>query len=95
MEPRTAYPKLRGARVPWAGRDEDPDDPRVWAVTCLIVRKGYRGRGLTYHLARAAVDFARQRGAEALEAALGPALATITAQDARGWFRLAGYAPAD
>ena len=32
---------------------------------------------------------------EALEQALGPALATITAQDARGWFRLAGYAPAD
>ena len=35
------------------------------------------------------------RSREALEAALGPALATITAQDARGWFRLAGYAPAD
>jgi transposase len=28
---------------------------------------------------------------EALEAGLGPALAAITAQDARGWFRLAGY----
>ena len=27
------------------------------------------------------------RSKEALEAALGPALATITAQDARGWFR--------
>jgi transposase len=31
------------------------------------------------------------RSREALDAALGPALATITAQDARGWFRLAGY----
>lgn len=31
------------------------------------------------------------RSREALEAALGPALATITAQDAQGWFRLAGY----
>ena len=31
------------------------------------------------------------RSLDALEAALGPALATITAQDARGWFRLAGY----
>jgi transposase len=29
------------------------------------------------------------RSREALEAALGPALATITAQDAQGWFRLA------
>jgi transposase len=31
------------------------------------------------------------RSREALEAALGPALAAITAGDARGWFRLAGY----
>ena len=31
------------------------------------------------------------RSCEALEAALGPALATISAQDATGWFRLAGY----
>ena len=35
------------------------------------------------------------RSKEALEQALGPALATITAQDARGWFRLAGYPAAD
>jgi GNAT superfamily N-acetyltransferase len=68
VEPRTAYPKLRTLRVPWSGRrDEDKDDDRVWAVTCFAVRKGYRGRGLTYHLAQAAVDFARERGAKALE----------------------------
>jgi len=35
------------------------------------------------------------RSREALDAALGPALATITARDARGWFRLAGYPAAD
>jgi transposase len=35
------------------------------------------------------------RSKEALEAALGPALATITAQDAHGWFRLCGYASAN
>ena len=35
------------------------------------------------------------RSKEALGAALDPALATITAQDARGWFRLAGYPAAD
>jgi transposase len=33
------------------------------------------------------------RTLEALEAELGPALATITAQDAKGWFRLCGYGP--
>jgi GNAT superfamily N-acetyltransferase len=68
VEPRTAYPKLRTSRVPWAGRDEDKDDAGVWAVTCFVVRKGYRGRGLTYPLAVAAIDFARERGARALEA---------------------------
>jgi transposase len=31
------------------------------------------------------------RSREALDAALGPALDAITPQDARGWFRLAGY----
>jgi GNAT superfamily N-acetyltransferase len=68
VEPRTAYPKLRTSRIPWSGRDEDKDDDDVWAVTCFVVRKGYRGRGLTYLLARATVDFARERGAKALEA---------------------------
>lgn len=68
VQPRIAYPKLRTSRIPWTGRDEDRDDEGVWAVTCFVVRKGYRGRGLTYLLARAAVGFARDRGARALEA---------------------------
>ncbi|MFJ9781806.1 GNAT family N-acetyltransferase [Amycolatopsis sp. NPDC101161] len=68
VEPRTAYPKLRGSRVPWTGRSEDKDDTGVWAVTCFAVRKGYRGRGLTYPLAEATIGFARERGARALEA---------------------------
>ena len=33
------------------------------------------------------------RSREALDAALGPTLRTITAQDARGWFCLCGYGP--
>ena len=68
VEPRISYPKLRSSRVPWRGRAEDKDDPDVWAVTCFVVRKGYRGRGLTYPLAQATIDFARSRGARALEA---------------------------
>ncbi|HEY7176277.1 MAG TPA: GNAT family N-acetyltransferase [Micromonosporaceae bacterium] len=68
VEPRTAYPKLRTSRVPWSGRSEDKDDERVWAVTCFTVRKGYRGRGLTYPLAQATIDHAHKRGARALEA---------------------------
>jgi GNAT superfamily N-acetyltransferase len=67
VEPRTAYPKLRTSRTPWPGRNEDKDDESVWAVTCFVVRKSHRGRGLTYALARATVGFARDRGARALE----------------------------
>jgi transposase len=35
------------------------------------------------------------RSREALEQALGPALDAVTAEDARGWFRLAGYPAPD
>lgn len=68
VEPRTAYEGLiRNNRVPWTDREEDKADDGVWAVTCLFTRAGYRRRGITYAMARAAVDFARQRGARALE----------------------------
>jgi GNAT superfamily N-acetyltransferase len=36
-------------------------------VTCFVTRAGFRRRGISYALARAAVDFARERGARALE----------------------------
>jgi GNAT superfamily N-acetyltransferase len=69
VEPRTAYPGLlRVYRVPWEGRAEDKTDDSVWAVTCVFTRAGFRRRGISRALARAAVDFARRRGARALEA---------------------------
>ena len=68
VEPRTAYPRLlRKCRVPWEGRSEDKTDDSVWAVTCFVTRAGFRRRGISRALARAAVDFARERGARALE----------------------------
>jgi GNAT superfamily N-acetyltransferase len=68
VEPRPAYEGLvRNARVPWEGREEDKGDDSVWAVTCLLTRAGFRKRGVSRALARAAVDFARERGARALE----------------------------
>lgn len=69
VEPRTAYPILLTNRspVPWQGRDEDKADDSVWAVTCFVTRVGYRHRGVSTALAAAAVDFARQRGARAVE----------------------------
>jgi GNAT superfamily N-acetyltransferase len=68
VEPRTAYRGLlRNNRVPWEGRTEDKADGGVWAVTCLFTRVGFRRRGVSHALALAAVDFARRRGARALE----------------------------
>ena len=68
IEPRTAYPRmLRNNRVPWEGRREDKADSSVWAVTCFVTRTGFRRQGIAYALARAAVDFASQHGARAVE----------------------------
>jgi GNAT superfamily N-acetyltransferase len=68
VESRTAFGGLlRNNRVPWADRTEDKTDDSVWAVTCLFTRAGFRKRGVSRALAHAAVDFARERGARALE----------------------------
>lgn len=64
---RTTFRRYQGSSVPWAGRDEARDDDTVWAAVCFIVRKEFRGRGLTYPLVRAAVDHARAAGARAIE----------------------------
>jgi GNAT superfamily N-acetyltransferase len=68
VEPRSRYDGLvRVYKVPWEGRAEDPADDSVWAVTCLFTRAGFRRRGISRALALAAVDFARSRGARAVE----------------------------
>jgi GNAT superfamily N-acetyltransferase len=67
VEPRTTYVRLLYARVPWAERSEDKTDAGVWAVTCFVTRAGFRLRGISRALAAAAVDFARERGARAIE----------------------------
>ncbi len=68
VEQRTAYAGLvRNCRVPWLDRAEDKADHTVWAVTCIFVRAEFRRRGVSQALVSAAVDFARQRGARALE----------------------------
>jgi len=67
VDARSAFRRLAGSPVPWAGRRETKDDPTVWAVACLVVRRGFRGRGLTYALVAAAVEHARERGALAIE----------------------------
>lgn len=67
VEPRTAYVRLLRARIPWQGRDESKDDDGVWAVTCFVTRVGFRRRGVGRALAAATVEYARDRGARAVE----------------------------
>ena len=68
VEPRSQYPGLlRVYRVPWLGRTEDKNDGSVWAVTCVFTRAGHRRQGVSRALVCAAVDFARLRGARAIE----------------------------
>ena len=68
VEPRTEYPRLLGLPTVWKGRpEEDKQDDGVWSVTCFVVRKGYRRRGLSYALAAATIPYARAAGARALE----------------------------
>ncbi|WP_329003154.1 GNAT family N-acetyltransferase [Kribbella sp. NBC_00709] len=68
VAPRADHPRLlRDFRVPWLGRNEDRTDATVWAVTCFVTRAGYRRRGIGRALAGATVDFARERGARAIE----------------------------
>lgn len=68
VEPRVAYVRMQNQRIPWLGRDENKSAPGVWSITCFVTRVGFRGRGLMSELTAAAVDFARARGASAIEA---------------------------
>jgi len=66
LAPRCDYTCLR--QTTWKGRNEDEDDPRVWAVTCFVTRAGFRHQGVSRALVRGTVDLARDRGARTLEA---------------------------
>ncbi|HEY0117922.1 MAG TPA: GNAT family N-acetyltransferase [Cellulomonas sp.] len=72
--PRSGYLRVRNSPVAWKGRSEDKDDDTVWSAVCFVVRRGYRGRHLTYDLARGAADHARTGGARAVE---GYPMATV------------------
>jgi GNAT superfamily N-acetyltransferase len=43
------------------------DDLDVWSLWCIRVRPGHRGTGISHHLVRGAVEFARVHGAPAVE----------------------------
>ncbi len=61
--PRSDYPRVAMSRA-----TPPVDDARVWIIPCLLVRREYRGQGITRALIAAAAHYASEWGAEALEA---------------------------
>jgi GNAT superfamily N-acetyltransferase len=43
------------------------DDVAVWVIPCITVRRGHRGKGVAIAMLRAAVDYASEHGAPAVE----------------------------
>jgi GNAT superfamily N-acetyltransferase len=62
IAPRESYPVLARSRIL-----KRVDEAPVWSVVCFFVSKGFRGKGMTTALLRAAVDYARQQGARIIE----------------------------
>lgn len=62
VAPRDEYPRLD--RSPKLRR---LDDRPVWSITCFTIDRRHRRRGMAAVLLDAAVDFARERGAEVVE----------------------------
>jgi GNAT superfamily N-acetyltransferase len=63
VAPRDDYPRLTSSRV-----RPKLDDTPVWSIVCFVVSRSARGQGLTTRLLDAAMDYAIERGAPALEA---------------------------
>jgi GNAT superfamily N-acetyltransferase len=61
VAPRADTTFARNRRIPHV------DDLAVWSVWCIRVRPGHRGEGISHHLLRGAVKFARERDAPAIE----------------------------
>ena len=63
VAPRPAYDRLTHAKLL-----APVDDKPVWSIVCFVVSRVARGQGLTTRLLDAAMDYAVEHGAPALEA---------------------------
>jgi GNAT superfamily N-acetyltransferase len=67
VAPRPSYSRLARSRVLAGTPADELADPAVWSVTCFVVRKEARRRGLSGPLLAGAVDLARRSGARTVE----------------------------
>ena len=90
--PRSSFPMLDRKRV---YRTEWDDD--TWSITCFVIKKAMRGKGLATKLAKAAAEVAFKRGARVVEGY--PALANKPLPPVFAWtgvprvFERAGFQP--
>lgn len=68
VAPRRDYGYLR--QTTWKGRGEDKDAPGIWALTCLVVRAGFRHQGVSRALVAGTVALVRDADADADAATL-------------------------
>ncbi|MBC9820857.1 GNAT family N-acetyltransferase [Terrabacter sp. MAHUQ-38] len=61
VAPRSELPFERSTKIPHV------DDLPVWSIWCIRVRPGHRGRGIAQPLLEGAVEYARTKGAPAVE----------------------------
>ncbi|HEY9088444.1 MAG TPA: GNAT family N-acetyltransferase [Anaerolineaceae bacterium] len=90
VAPRAEFPSLDRSQVLFP-----VDDLPVWSIVCFYIKRGQRRNGLSGALVQAAVDWARQNGAPAVEAYPVDSPATFSSGAAfTGWastFRRAGF----
>ncbi|KQY46129.1 GNAT family N-acetyltransferase [Cellulomonas sp. Root137] len=68
VAPRSEFPRIRTSpSMTTRELKADLDDPGIWAVTCFVVRTGFRRQGVAGALLAAAVEHARASGAHTLE----------------------------
>jgi GNAT superfamily N-acetyltransferase len=63
VAPRSEYARIVSSRA-----TPPVDDTRAWVIPCITVAKNARGRGIAVALIRAAVAYATDHGAAAVEA---------------------------
>ncbi len=61
--PRVDFSRIDGSRA-----TPPVDDVPAWVIPCITVRRGHRGRGVAVAMIRAAVAYAGEHGAPAIEA---------------------------
>ena len=90
ISPRSEIPRLETSKL-----IRPVDDVPVWSIICVVVRSGYRRRGVTHHLIEGAVAYAAAQGAPAVEAhpvdPEGRMDLTMAFVGTRGMFEKAGF----